>query len=59
MVGFHPAPRFAPRDQTRGYKIVRLLPHEGGECLYRIKSITEPFERVVRESELVLDAAQG
>ncbi len=34
------------------YKIVRALPDSGGEREYRIKSLSEPHERVVRESEL-------
>jgi hypothetical protein len=39
----------ASRD---GYRVTRLLPIEGEECEYRIKSNDEPFERVVRESQL-------
>ena len=34
------------------YKIQRLLPAEGGDLLYRIKSIGEAFERVAKEREL-------
>jgi hypothetical protein len=34
------------------YQVVRLLPAEGGEFLYRVKSKGETFERVVKESEL-------
>lgn len=34
------------------YKILRLLPAEGGDLLYRIKSISEAFERVAKEREL-------
>jgi hypothetical protein len=34
------------------YKIIRLLPIEGGHLLYRIKSAVETFERVAKESEL-------
>ena len=34
------------------YKIVRLLPENGGEPQYRIKSEREPHERVVKESDL-------
>ena len=34
------------------YKIVRSLPDGGGETQYRIKSMREPHERVVTESEL-------
>lgn len=35
-----------------GYVITRLLPPEGPEFEYRIKSATEPHERVARESQL-------
>ncbi len=34
------------------YKIMRLLPAESGEFLYRIKSNFEPNERVVAEDKL-------
>jgi hypothetical protein len=34
------------------YKIVRVLPLEGDEQQYRIKSMSEPHERVARESQL-------
>jgi hypothetical protein len=34
------------------YEIVRQLPDEGGELQYRIKSVREPHERVVKESDL-------
>jgi hypothetical protein len=34
------------------YEIVRQLPTEGDDCQYRIKSTTEAFERVARESQL-------
>jgi hypothetical protein len=34
------------------YKIVRLLPAEGRDLLYRIKSSGETFERVAKEREL-------
>jgi len=34
------------------YQIVRLLPPEGDEYQYRIKSASEAFERVARESQL-------
>ena len=36
----------------RSYKVIRLLPRESGEQLYRIKTIVEAFERVAKESEL-------
>jgi hypothetical protein len=34
------------------YKILRLLPAEGSDLLYRIKSPGETFERVAKEREL-------
>jgi len=37
---------------TGTYEIVRLLPTEGDDCQYRIKSATEAFERVAKESQL-------
>ncbi len=38
------------------YKIVRLLPSDGDDYQYRIKSTGEAFERVAKESQL--DRAQ-
>ena len=34
------------------YEVIKQLPQISGEFQYRIKSINEPHERVVRESEL-------
>ena len=34
------------------YEVIRLLPTDGDDCQYRIKSPTEAFERVARESQL-------
>jgi hypothetical protein len=34
------------------YKIVQLLPPEGYDYQYKIKSVNEPHERVVKESDL-------
>jgi hypothetical protein len=34
------------------YKITQLLPPEGDDYQYRIKSASEPHERVVKESQL-------
>jgi hypothetical protein len=34
------------------YKIIRVLPLEGDEHQYRIKSAHEPHERIARESQL-------
>jgi len=36
------------------YEVVRLLPTDGDDCQYRIKSSTEAFERVAKESQLAL-----
>jgi hypothetical protein len=38
------------------YKVTQLLPSEGDDCRYRIKSSDEPHERVVKESELNRDS---
>jgi hypothetical protein len=46
-------PRRLSRPLTaRGYKVLRLLPAEGSDFLYRIKSVDEAFERIAREHEL-------
>ena len=34
------------------FKIMQLLPAEGGNYQYRIKSADQPHDRVVKESEL-------
>jgi hypothetical protein len=34
------------------YEVIRQLPTSNGELGYRIKSVKEPYERVVRESQL-------
>ena len=36
------------------YEVIRLLPTEGDDCEYRIKSSSEAFERVAKESQLVI-----
>ena len=36
------------------YEVIRLLPTDGDDCQYRIKSSTEAFERVAKESQLEL-----
>jgi hypothetical protein len=36
------------------YEIIRLLPTDGQDCQYRIKSSTEAFERVAKESQLAI-----
>jgi hypothetical protein len=52
IVDFYPSQRGVPAS-ARSYKILRLMPSDGGERLYRIKTIAEAFERIARESELV------
>ena len=44
----------AASSLSRGgsYVVVRQLPERNGEFEYRIKSMSEPHERVARESEL-------
>jgi hypothetical protein len=37
------------------FKIIKLLPPEGDEHQYRIKSMGEAFERVAKESQLDRD----
>lgn len=54
-VDFNPSRPGVP-SATREYKITRLLPSEGGERTYRIKTTTEAFERVARETELALSS---
>ena len=40
---------------TSGYRVVRLLPPDGGDYQYRIKSVGEAYERVAKESQLERD----
>ena len=40
---------------TGNFLIVKLLPPEGDELQYRIKSAAEPHERVAKESQLDRD----
>jgi hypothetical protein len=51
VVDYDPG-RQGVRASSREYKVVRLLPPEGSELLYRIKSVGEAFERVAKEREL-------
>jgi hypothetical protein len=34
--------------------VIRLLPTDGDDCQYRIKSSIEAFERVAKESQLAI-----
>ena len=51
LVDFAPSRPGVPTS-GRQYEVVRLLPVEAGEFLYRVKGKGETFERVARESEL-------
>jgi hypothetical protein len=51
LVDFQP-PRAGVPTLGRQYEVIRQLPVEGGEFLYRVKSRAETFERIARESEL-------
>jgi hypothetical protein len=46
------SPRSGVPTAGRQYEIIRLLPVENGDVLYRVKSKGESFERVAKESEL-------
>ena len=50
-----PPARWAVPGASGSYKIVKLLPSEGDEHQYRIKSPGEAFERVAKESQLDRD----
>ncbi len=54
-VDFQPSRQSLPAN-AQAYKVVRLLPSEGGINLYRVKCAREPFERMAKESELTLAA---
>jgi hypothetical protein len=46
-------PRFIGTVSTAAiFKIARLLPAEDDELQYRIRSASEPYERVAKESQL-------
>ena len=43
----------AGKGGTSGvFEVVRILPSDGDEQQYRIKSVTEPHERVAKQSQL-------
>lgn len=56
MVDFNPSRSFG-LGSLRTYKILGLLPRSGAAPLYRIKTIMEPCERIVEESNLVPQCA--
>jgi hypothetical protein len=44
------------RDASRGaYAVTRQLPERDGQFEYQIKSLSEPHERVVKESDISAD----
>jgi hypothetical protein len=44
---------YVGRESASGtYKITQLMPPEGGDFQYRIRSANEPHDRVVKESDL-------
>lgn len=51
LVDYSPS-RMGLSVSARGYEVKRLLPLEGSDFLYRIKSPTESFERVAKEQDL-------
>jgi hypothetical protein len=51
LVDFAPSRSGVPTS-GRQYQILRLMPANAGELQYRVKSKSEPFERVAKESEL-------
>jgi len=52
MVDFLPSNSAVPAS-VRSYRVLRILPRDSGEQLYRIKTIAEAFERIAKESELL------
>jgi hypothetical protein len=46
---------FGRQAANGGFRIVKLLPSDGEEYQYRIKSTGEAFERVAKESQLDRD----
>ncbi|UEM07718.1 hypothetical protein JL101_034655 (plasmid) [Skermanella rosea] len=51
VVHFTPG-RSNPEVSSGRYEIVRHLPPDGSENLYRVRSLDDNHERVVRESQL-------
>ncbi len=46
---------FGRTGAAAAFQVIKLLPSEGDEHQYRIKSTTEAFERVAKESQLDRD----
>jgi hypothetical protein len=49
---YYTSPTFGRAAATGSYTVVKLLPSEGDDYQYRIKSAGEAFERVAKESQL-------
>ena len=49
---YYTSPTFGRAAATGSYQVVKLLPSEGDDYQYRIKSSGEAFERVAKESQL-------
>jgi hypothetical protein len=49
---YYTSPTFGRAAATGSYQVVKLLPSEGDDYQYRIKSTGEAFERVAKESQL-------
>ncbi len=49
---YYTSPTFGRTSASGNYTVVKLLPSEGDDCQYRIKSSGEAFERVAKESQL-------
>ena len=49
---YYTSPSFGRAAASGSYTVVKLLPSEGDDFQYRIKSSGEAFERVAKESQL-------
>jgi len=49
---YYTSPSFGRTAASGNYTVVKLLPSEGDDYQYRIKSSGEAFERVAKESQL-------
>lgn len=49
---YYTSPTFGRAAATGSYTVVKLLPSDGDDHQYRIKSSGEAFERVAKESQL-------
>lgn len=51
MVEFHPGGSYLAKMRGQ-YEVIRLLPAEGEGPQYRLKSVADGHERIVREGQL-------